>query len=77
MSDQLLNSVVTVATAVVGLAILAVLVSRNAQTPAVLGSAGQAFGGVLSAAEAPVTGGNSFGLMTSGFTGGAGNYIGG
>jgi len=39
---------------IVGLAMLAVLVSRNAQTPAVLTSGGQALANVISAAVAPV-----------------------
>jgi hypothetical protein len=45
----------------VGVAIIAVLVSRNAQTPQVIGAAGQAFAGALGVAVSPVTG----------FTGGA------
>jgi hypothetical protein len=57
MADQLIESVVTIALAIVGLAILAVLVSRNAQTPAVLMAAGGAFSQSLQAAEAPVAGG--------------------
>lgn len=57
MSDQLIGGLVTVATAIVGVAIIAVLVSNNAQTASVIGSAGQAFAGALNAAEAPVSGG--------------------
>ena len=56
MGDNLISSVVTVATAIIGLAIIAVLVSNNANTSNVIGSAGQAFSGALAAAEAPVTG---------------------
>lgn len=56
MERNLWEPVVTIGAAVVGLAIIAVLVSRNAQTPAVLGAAGSAFSNVLSAATAPVTG---------------------
>jgi hypothetical protein len=48
--------IVTIAAGVVGVAILAILVSKNAQTPQVLGAAGSAFSNVLSAATAPVTG---------------------
>jgi len=47
--------IVTIAAGVIGVAIIAVLVSRNAQTPQVLGAAGSAFSNVLSAATAPVT----------------------
>lgn len=50
------------ATAIVALALVAVLVSRNAQTPAVITSAGNAFSGVLRAATGPVTGGFGSGL---------------
>jgi hypothetical protein len=58
MTDHLINGIVTVATAIVGIAILAVLVSKNAQTPAVLQAGGSAFAQSLEAAEAPVTGGS-------------------
>ena len=57
MSDQLIGGVVTVATAIIGVAIIAVLVGSNAKTSSVISSAGTAFSGALSAAEAPVTGG--------------------
>ena len=61
MSDQLIGGVVTVATAIIGVAIIAVLVGSNAQTSQVIQSAGQAFSGALGAAEAPVTSGNFMG----------------
>lgn len=57
MSDQLIGGVVTVLTAIIGVAIIAVLVSGNAQTGNVLTSAGNAFSSSLRAAEAPVSGG--------------------
>lgn len=47
---------VTIATAIVGLAIIAVLVSRKAQTPAVIQSVASGFVNSLGVAEAPVTG---------------------
>lgn len=56
MSSELINSLVVIATAIVGVAILAVLVSRNAQTPAVIKAAGNAFSTSLQAAVSPVTG---------------------
>jgi len=56
MSDQLIGGVVTVATAIIGVAIIAVLVSGNAKTSSVVSSIGSAFSGALSAAEAPVSG---------------------
>lgn len=56
MTDSLIASLVTIATAIVGVAILAVLVSKNSQTGSVLTSAGTAFATALGAATAPVTG---------------------
>lgn len=58
-TDTLIESVVTIALAIVGVATLAVLVSRNAQTSQVISAGGSAFSGALEAAEAPVTGGNN------------------
>lgn len=69
MTDQLISGLVTVATAIVGIAILAVLVSGKSQTSSVIRSAGSAFAGAVSAAVSPVTGGTS-GFSTAGFTGG-------
>jgi len=64
MSNEIISGLVTVATAIVGVAIIAVIVSKGAQTPQVLQAGGQAFSTALGAAVSPVTGG---GL---GFTGG-------
>lgn len=55
MSD-LTHGFVSIALALVGLGVLAVLVSRNANTTGVLSSGGNAFANVLQAAEAPVLG---------------------
>jgi hypothetical protein len=48
---------------IIGLAIIAVLVSQKAQTPAVLQAGGSAFATIIGAAVGPVTGGggNQFG----------------
>lgn len=54
--NDLTNSVVSIALAIVGVAFLAVLVSKNANTSQVIGSAGSAFSAALAAAEAPVSG---------------------
>jgi len=54
--NDITNAVVTIATAIVGIAILAVLVSKNANTAGVLSAGGSAFAQALSAATAPVTG---------------------
>lgn len=63
MGDQLIASVVTVATAIVGLAIVAVLVSKQAQTPQVLQAGGSAFSSAIQAAVSPVTGGGLSGFQ--------------
>jgi len=59
--DGLLSSVVAVATAIIGLAVVATLVSNNANTAGVINAGGSAFTGALSAALSPVTGGGGFG----------------
>jgi len=64
MTSDLISGFVTVLTAIIGVAIIAVIVSRNAQTPQVLQAGGSAFAAALGAATSPVTGGNL------GFTGG-------
>ena len=51
------EEVATIATAIVGVAILAVLVSKRADTANVIKSAGNAFSGALATAVSPVTGG--------------------
>lgn len=70
MGEQLVSSVVTVAVAIVGLALVAVLVSKNADTANVIGAGGGAFSRSLLAAEAPVIGGG--GLNAAGTYSGAG-----
>jgi len=70
MGDQLIASVVTVATAIVGLAIIAVLVSNNANTSGVIQAGGSAFASDIAAAVAPVTGSTGIG----GFTGGSAGF---
>ena len=59
MSDQLITSVVTVLTAIIGVAIIATLVSKNANTSQVIQSGGAAFSQSLGTALSPVTGGSS------------------
>lgn len=67
--SQAWASIVSVLTAIIGVAIIAVLVSQRAQTGTVISAAGKAFSGALAAAEAPVTGGS-----VTGFTGYAPGY---
>lgn len=54
--NQLTEALVTIMTAIIGVAILSVIVSKNAQTPQVLQAFGQSFSNLLSAATGPVTG---------------------
>lgn len=51
---KLTDSIVTVAVAIIGLATLAVIVSRNAATSNVITSAGNAFVNAIKAAVSPV-----------------------
>jgi PRD1 phage membrane DNA delivery len=64
MSDQLFSSVVTITGGIIMLAMVATLVSKNAQTSNIIGTAGNAFSGALQVAESPVTG--SSGLNVAG-----------
>lgn len=59
--NNITESVVTIAVAIVGLASLAVLVSRNARTSEIIDSGGNAFSRALGVAVSPVTGGGGFG----------------
>lgn len=61
MSDQIIGGVVTVMTAIIGVAIIAVLVGSNARTSQVITAAGNAFSSALGVAESPVTGNSGFG----------------
>lgn len=58
--NDLTNAVVSIALAIVGVALLATLVSRNANTVGVINASGSAFARGLAAATAPVTGGGMF-----------------
>ena len=65
MSDQLITSIVTVVTAIIGVAILAVLVSKQSQTSTVIKAASSGFAQDLSAALSPISGGS--GVLGAGF----------
>lgn len=56
MTDNLIASVTSVLLAIVGVAIIAVLVSRNANTAGVLSAGGRSFSESLGTALSPVTG---------------------
>lgn len=59
MSD-LLNASVSIALAIIGVAFLAVLVSRNSNTTGVISASGNAFSGGLATALSPITGDGGF-----------------
>jgi PRD1 phage membrane DNA delivery len=67
VSESLITSAVTVIMAIIGVAIIAVLVSKQANTAGVLQSGSQGIATDLGAALSPVTGSGLF----SGFSGGA------
>lgn len=68
--NQLVNSMTVLLSAIIGVAILSVLVSRNSNTTGVIGAASQGFSGILSAAEGPVMGtGAGMGLGSLGSNG--------
>lgn len=60
--DKFWESIVTVAVAIVGIAIIAVLVSQRANTAGVIQSATQGFATDINAAVQPVSGGTFNGL---------------
>ena len=62
MFERIFEPIVTIATAITGIAIIAVLVSRNAQTGSVIQAATGGFAQDIAAAVSPVTGGSSGGF---------------
>lgn len=67
MIGSFVPGVIAVIAGMIGLAIVAVIVSRNAQTPQVLQAGGSALASIIGAAVSPVTGGgNTFGSSISG-----------
>lgn len=75
--NQITEAIVTIATAIVGVAILSVLVSKKSATAQVIQASGSAFSNALGVAISPVTGqtyqintsypGGTNGLMIGGF----------
>lgn len=56
MMDKFFDTASTIALGIIAVGMVAVIVSRNAQTPAVIQATGSAFGNSLGVAESPVTG---------------------
>jgi hypothetical protein len=81
MGKGAIEALVTVLSAIVGLAIVAVLVSKNSQTGSVLTAAGKALSGAIGAAVQPVSAGTASAASTQlgnvgGIFGSNGQYIG-
>jgi hypothetical protein len=66
--NQVGPTIITVIAGIVGLAIVAVLVSKKAQTSTVIQGAGTALAGIINAAVQPVTSGGSNQFGSSGST---------
>ena len=70
MMNKGLEAILTIAASIVGLAIIAVLVSKNANTTGVIKEASSGFANIIGAAVAPVSGGGSNNLFTNPFPSG-------
>lgn len=57
--DQVSPTIIAIVTAIVGLAMVAVIVSQKAQTPNVIKASGSALSSVIAAAVSPVVGNNN------------------
>ncbi len=57
MGDKAVTGLVAIITAIIGVAIIAVLVSKNSNTSGVLTSGGNAFSNILKTAVSPISGG--------------------
>jgi PRD1 phage membrane DNA delivery len=79
VSNELVSGIIAVLAGAVGITIISVLVSKNAQTPQVLSAAGSAFSSILQAATSPVSasGSATFSLpqLGSSFTTSPTSYI--
>lgn len=78
--NNMFEPVVTIAAGVVGIAIIAVLVSQKSNTANVFAAAGGAFANAISAAVSPVTGNSAApsvtaGTSQNGLLGGAGGSL--
>jgi ammonia channel protein AmtB len=64
MRDEIVSTLASIATAIIGLAILSVIVSKNAQTSGVISSLAAGLGGDIQAATGPVTSSGGLGMGT-------------
>lgn len=63
--DKTMTTIAAIITAIIGLAIVAVLVSSNASTATLISNSGTALSSVIASAVSPVTGGNNAGITNT------------
>ena len=63
MTDRIFADIMTIATAIIGLAIIATIISKQADTANVVTQAGKAFSSIIGAAVKPVTGTSGLGNL--------------
>lgn len=63
--------IVSVIAGVIGLALVAVIVSKNAQTSTVISGAGSALANVIAAAVSPISGSSNTSYGSSNYSGGS------
>ena len=66
MGDKAITGLITIITAIIGVAIIAVLVSQKSNTSGVLTAGGKAFSSILQTAVSPVSGGSLGGGLFGG-----------
>lgn len=74
MSDQLVTGLITVAIAIVSLAMLSVVLSNSANTAGVVQATTGGFATDLEAAVSPITGGSALSGLSSTSLGSMGNF---
>lgn len=83
MGREMFEPIVTIVAGIIGIALVAVLVSNKANTSGVFAAAGGAFSNAVSAAVSPVTGNSAAPNVNAGtssngfFAGSGGNLMGG
>jgi hypothetical protein len=83
MGREMFEPIVTIAAGIIGIALVAVLVSQKSNTSGVFAAAGGAFSNAISAAVSPITGNSAAPNITAGSTsdgllgGSGGNLFGG
>ncbi len=65
-TDKLITTVVQILVGVVGVSIIAVLVSKNSNTAGVLQAGGSAFSSILKTAVSPVSSNSGLGSLSGG-----------